>query len=45
VIFEGHCSMGGGEVAKGDRKVTPFPKDERVAEGFAAKVAHSEVGK
>lgn len=45
VIFEGHCSMGGGEAAKGDRKVTPFPKDERIIDGIAPKVVHSEVGK
>jgi cytoskeletal protein CcmA (bactofilin family) len=32
VIFEGHCSMGGAEVSKADRKVTPFPKEEKVAE-------------
>jgi cytoskeletal protein CcmA (bactofilin family) len=43
VIFEGHCSMGGGEASKADRKVTPFPKEERIAEGNTAKVVHSEV--
>lgn len=32
VIFEGHCSMGGAEAAKSDRKVTPFPKEAGVAE-------------
>ncbi len=32
VVFEGHCSMGGGETAKSDRKVTPFPKEEKVAD-------------
>jgi cytoskeletal protein CcmA (bactofilin family) len=35
VIFEGHCSMGG-EAAKG--KVTPFPKEEKIAEPVALKV-------
>lgn len=40
VIFEGHCSMGG-EAAKVDRKVTPFPKDDKVPESVALKL-HSE---
>ena len=42
VIFEGHCSMGG-EAAKTDRKVTPFPKDDKLADGIGLKT-HSEVG-
>jgi cytoskeletal protein CcmA (bactofilin family) len=41
VIFEGHCSMGGADVGKGERKVTPFAKDDR-GELVAAKVVHSE---
>jgi cytoskeletal protein CcmA (bactofilin family) len=46
VIFEGHCSMGGTDAAKGDRKVTPFPKDERAAaDAVTAKAVHSEVVK
>jgi cytoskeletal protein CcmA (bactofilin family) len=45
VIFEGHCSMGGGEAAKPDRKVTPFPKDDRLTDGNASKLVHSEVVK
>jgi cytoskeletal protein CcmA (bactofilin family) len=44
VIFEGHCSMGGAEAAKADRKVTPFPKDDR-GETAVPKVVHSEVMK
>jgi cytoskeletal protein CcmA (bactofilin family) len=44
VVFEGHCSMGGGEAAKIDRKVTPFPKEEKAADGVALK-AHSEAAK
>jgi cytoskeletal protein CcmA (bactofilin family) len=43
VIFEGHCSMGG-EPAKLDRKVTPFPKDEKIGDGLAL-MAHAEVVK
>lgn len=35
VIFEGHCSMGGAEAAKTDRKVTFLPKDEKAAESGA----------
>ena len=35
VIFEGHCSMGGAESVKADRKVTPFPKDEKLQEATA----------
>ena len=31
VVFEGHCSMGGAD--KSDRKITPFPKDEKKTEG------------
>lgn len=45
VIFEGHCSMGGGEAVKGDRKVTPFPKEERITDGMGPKAVHSEVVK
>ena len=41
VIFEGHCSMGGADAAKGDRKVTPFPKDDR-GEALAPKAAFSD---
>jgi cytoskeletal protein CcmA (bactofilin family) len=44
VIFEGHCSMGGGEAGKVDRKVTPFPKDERLSDG-SPKLVHPEVVK
>jgi cytoskeletal protein CcmA (bactofilin family) len=44
VIFEGHCSMGGAE-SKADRKVTPFPKDDKVASDAIAVKAHSEVAK
>ena len=45
VIFEGHCSMGGtAEVTKADRKVTPFPKDDKMSDGVALKM-HSEVAK
>lgn len=40
VIFEGHCSMGGADAAKG--KVTPLSKDDRVADGLGPKVVHSE---
>jgi len=40
VIFEGHCSMGGADAAKG--KVTPFSKDDRAADGIGPKVVHSE---
>jgi cytoskeletal protein CcmA (bactofilin family) len=45
VLFEGHCSMGGADAGKGDRKVTPFPKDDRAADAAVAKVMHSEVVK
>jgi cytoskeletal protein CcmA (bactofilin family) len=44
VIFEGHCSMGGADAAKSDRKVTPFPKDEKLSDGAPLK-AHSEAAK
>jgi cytoskeletal protein CcmA (bactofilin family) len=44
VIFEGHCSMGGAEAAKADRKVTPFPKEEKISDGIVLKT-HSEVVK
>ena len=36
--------MGGADAAKADRKVTPFPKDEKVSDGLAVK-AHSEAAK
>jgi cytoskeletal protein CcmA (bactofilin family) len=39
VIFEGHCSMGGGEAAKNDRKVTPFPKEEKIADAIPLKAS------
>lgn len=39
VIFEGHCSMGGAEAAKSDRKVTPFPKEEKLSDGIALKAS------
>lgn len=42
VIFEGHCSMGGGEAPKTDRKVTPFPKDDRLSDASTSKLIHSE---
>jgi cytoskeletal protein CcmA (bactofilin family) len=45
VIFEGHCSMGGSEVTKTDRKVTPFPKDDRISDASIPKVVNSEVMK
>lgn len=46
VIFEGHCSMGGADATKvGDRKVTPFPKDDRAADAIVVKAAHPEVVK
>jgi len=46
VIFEGQCTMGGGDAqrAEKDRKVAFFPKDERPADGAALKV-HSELAK
>ena len=34
VVFEGHCSMGGGaetKLEKTDKKVTLFPKEERIS--------------
>jgi cytoskeletal protein CcmA (bactofilin family) len=43
VVFEGHCSMGGTD-AKADRKVTPFPKEEKTTDGIALR-AQSEVAK
>jgi len=43
VIFEGHCSMGGADAAKG--KVTPFQKDDRAADGIGPKVVHTEAVK
>jgi cytoskeletal protein CcmA (bactofilin family) len=39
VIFEGHCSMGGAEAAKADRKVTPFPKEEKISDGIQLKAS------
>ena len=45
VIFEGHCSMGGAEANKSDRKVTPFSKDDRAADAIANKAVQSEVAK
>ncbi len=39
VIFEGHCSMGGTETVKAERKVTPFPKEERISDGIALKAS------
>ena len=39
VIFEGHCSMGGAETARSDRKVTPFPKEEKLSDGIALKAS------
>ena len=45
VIFEGHCSMGGADATKGDRKVTPLSKDDRVADAIVSKALHSEVAK
>jgi cytoskeletal protein CcmA (bactofilin family) len=45
VVFEGHCSMGGGEAAKAaSSKVTPFPKEEKVSEGNGIK-APAELAK
>jgi cytoskeletal protein CcmA (bactofilin family) len=44
VVFEGHCSMGGAEAAKADRKVTPFPKEEKVSEANGTK-APAELSK
>ena len=46
VVFEGQCTMGGGEGgrAEKDRKVAFFPKEERPGDGTALK-AHSELGK
>jgi cytoskeletal protein CcmA (bactofilin family) len=41
VIFEGHCSMGGADAGK-NKVVTPFSKDERVADGLVPKAVHSE---
>lgn len=47
VMFEGHCSMGS-DPSKSDRKVTPFPKEEKKEEkggdGTLAKVPN-EAGK
>lgn len=44
VIFEGHCSMGGAEVLKADRKVTPFPKEDKISDGVVHK-AYSDATK
>ena len=38
VVFEGHCSMGGTESRSLDRKVTPFPKEEKGGESILARV-------
>src|SRR5262249_30247483 len=34
VIFEGHCSMGGVDAVKPDRKITPFPKEDKNSDGM-----------
>lgn len=39
VLFEGHCSMGGAEAKHGDKKVSPFPKEEKSGEGSLGKVS------
>ena len=41
VVFEGHCSMGGGAEAKmekTDKKVALFPKEERIPKHAAAAI-------
>lgn len=38
VVFEGHCSMGGGE-ARGESKVTPLSKEEKGGNGVLARIA------
>ena len=38
VIFEGHCSMGGGEAGKVERKVTLVAKDDKVSDGLGLKI-------
>jgi cytoskeletal protein CcmA (bactofilin family) len=44
VIFEGHCSMGNTESRSADRKVTPFPKEEKGADAAVVRLP-SEVTK
>jgi cytoskeletal protein CcmA (bactofilin family) len=41
VVFEGHCSMGGAEAQKVDKRVALFPKEDRGQDGGVLKV-HSE---
>lgn len=43
VMFEGHCSMGGAEVRSSDRKVTPFPKEEKGGEGILTRVPNEAI--
>lgn len=31
VVFEGHCSMGGSETRSAERKIAPFPREEKGA--------------
>lgn len=38
VVFEGHCSMGAAESRSSDRKVTPFPKEEKGGEGILSRM-------
>ena len=39
VQFEGHCSMGTSEATRvADKKVTPFPKEDKGGDGLLAKV-------
>ncbi|MGH7858266.1 MAG: bactofilin family protein [Candidatus Binatia bacterium] len=38
VVFEGHCSMGSSDSRSAERKVTPFPKEEKGGDGTLAKV-------
>lgn len=38
VLFEGHCSMGSSEVRGAERKVMPFPKDEKGGDGALSRV-------
>jgi cytoskeletal protein CcmA (bactofilin family) len=44
VVFEGHCSMGGEDAQKADKKIAVFPKDDRGHEASNFK-AQSEVAK
>ncbi len=39
VVFEGQCSMGGGEAQRTDKKVTLLSKEERAPEGATLKVS------